>query len=76
MRAWMVYVVALAIALPIAIALRGPLDAMIAHWGWPHFTTRLISIVGIAIVVASVEALARKLGWVREQTEAGEGTPQ
>jgi len=76
MRPWMVYVIALVIALPIAIALRGPLDAMIAQWGWPHFTGRLISIVGIAIVVASVEALARKLGWVREKTEIGEGASQ
>jgi hypothetical protein len=72
----MVYVIALIIALPIAIALRSPLDAMIAQWDWPHFTTRLIGIVRIAIVVASVEALARKLGWVREQTEAGEGASQ
>jgi hypothetical protein len=76
MRPWMVYVVALAIALPIAIALRDPLEAMVAQWGWPHYTVRLISIGGIAIFMASVEAMTKKLGWVREKSDVSQGTPQ
>jgi hypothetical protein len=76
MRPWMVYVIALAFALPIAIALRGPIDVLVAQWGWPHYTARLIVVVGIAIFVASVEAMAEKLGWVREKGDVSQGTPQ
>jgi hypothetical protein len=74
MRPWMVYLIALAIALPIAIALRGPIEALAAQWGWPHYTVRLIGVVGVAIFMASVEAMAEKLGWVREKSDASQGT--
>jgi hypothetical protein len=62
-----VYFVALAIAVAVAIAMRAQIDAMVGHWGWPFFTRHLISIAGITIIMLSVQAMARKLGWVREQ---------
>jgi hypothetical protein len=62
-----VYFVALAIAVVVAIALRGQIDVMVGHWGWPFFTRHLISIAAITIIMVSVQAMARKLGWVREQ---------
>ena len=62
-----VYFVALAVAVAAAIAMRGQIDAMVGHWGWPFFTRHLISIAGITIIMVSVQAMARKLGWVREQ---------
>jgi hypothetical protein len=62
-----VYIIAIVIAVAVAIALRGQIDVMVGHWGWPFFTRHLISIAGITIILVSLQAMARKLGWVREQ---------
>jgi hypothetical protein len=72
----MVYVIALAIALPIGIALRDPFNAIVTYWGLHHLVARLATIVCAAIILASVQTLARKLGWVRERSEVSRGTPQ